>query len=222
MWLCLSYVLVGFFLRLVARVRITGGEHIPAQGGVALMSNHISMLDTFLLPYSVMATGGVQVVWAPAKMELFGVPLIGRIIASWGAFPVRRGKGDLRAIRRMIDHMRTGKVMLFPEGTRNRDGRLGGGKRTVGKLLYEARPVVIPAAIWGTNRLWPEGRYLPRFRTAIGIRYGKPVDLERFYKLPNSKETAEAIMAEVMREIASLLETVEPSAVEVSSYQASS
>lgn len=217
LWLGLSYCLVGVFLRLIARVQIAGEENIPVQGGVVLASNHISLLDTLLIPYSVMATHGVQVVWAPAKVELFHIPVVGRVIASWGAFPVRRGRGDLRALRRMIDHMQTGKLMLFPEGTRRPDGRLGDGKRTVGKLLHEAQPVVVPVVVWGTNRIWPKGRYLPRLRTTIGVRYGKPLDLQQFYTLPNTKETAEAIVGEIMTGIARLLETVEQQAVGISS-----
>jgi 1-acyl-sn-glycerol-3-phosphate acyltransferase len=203
-WFSGSYRLIGCLLRLLYRVHIAGAEHIPAQGGVVLVSNHLSLLDTLLIPYSVMACAGVQVVWAPAKAELFAVPLLGRIIASWGAFPVHRGRGDLRAMRRMLQHMQTEKVMLFPEGTRSQDGRLGEGKRAVGKLLYSARPVVIPVAVWGTDRVLPAGRRFPRLRLPIGVHYGPPVDLQRFYTLPDTKDTAQAIIAEVMGAIAAL------------------
>jgi 1-acyl-sn-glycerol-3-phosphate acyltransferase len=178
-----------------------------------LVSNHLSLLDTLLIPYSVMAVCGVQIVWAPAKAELFDVPLIGRIIASWGAFPVRRGQGDLRAMRRLLTHMRAEKVMLFPEGTRSRDGRLGVGKRAVGKLIYMARPVVIPAVVWGTDRVLPPGRRWPRCRAHIGVRYGPPLDLQRYYALPDTKETATAIVEEVMKAIAALLHVVPPTPI---------
>jgi 1-acyl-sn-glycerol-3-phosphate acyltransferase len=104
--------------------------------------------------------------------------------------------------------MQTQKVMLFPEGTRSREGRLGAGKRAVGKLIYEARPVVVPAAVWGTDGIWPKSRYVPCLRAVIGVRYGQPLDLQRYYTLPNTRETAEAIVGEVMRAIASLRETV--------------
>ena len=208
LWFRLSYGVIDLVLHLVARVQISGEEHIPKDGGVVLASNHISLLDTLMIPCSIIAAQGVQVVWAPAKTELFDLPLIGRMIASWGAFPVRRGRGDVHAMRRMVTHMQTGKVMLFPEGTRSRDGHLGEGKRAVGKLIYEARPVVIPTVVWGTDRLWPKGRYLPRLRTSIGICYGKPLNLQRFYTLPNTKETAGAIVGEIMASIQALLETV--------------
>ncbi len=210
LWLGLSVRLVGCFLRLISRPRIEGEEHIPSQGGVVVVSNHISMLDTLLIPWSVMRRCGVQIVWSPAKEELFKVPLVGRIIASWGAFPVRRGRGDLRAMRRMIHHMRTGAVMVFPEGTRSRDGRLGMGKRMVGKLLYTTHPVVIPAVVWGTDRSRARPRGVCRFRPPMGVRYGPPLDLARYYARPDTKDTAEAIVAEVMQAIAELRSTIEP------------
>jgi 1-acyl-sn-glycerol-3-phosphate acyltransferase len=208
LWIRLSYGLVGIFFRLVARLRIKGGEHIPSQGGVVLVSNHISMLDALVIPYSVLAQQGMQIVWSPAKMELFRVPIVGRILLSWGAFPVRRGRGDIRAMRRMISHMQQEKVMLFPEGTRSRDGRLRRGQRMVGKLLYAARPVVIPVAVWGTDRLWARREHGIWRRVPIVVRYGPPLDLRRYYTRPDTKETSEAIVEEVMQAIASLLSTV--------------
>jgi 1-acyl-sn-glycerol-3-phosphate acyltransferase len=203
-WLYIAYKAVGIFFRYWCRVRIEGAEHVPSQGGVLLASNHISLLDPILISYAVMATQGVQIVWAPAKVELFSVPLLGRLITSLGAFPVRRGRGDVGAMRRMIRHMQTEKLLLFPEGTRSRDGRLGHGQRTVGKLLHEARPVVIPTAVWGTDRVLPPGKGIPRWHTQIGVRYGKPLDLQRYYALPGTKETAVAIVQELMQAIAAL------------------
>jgi 1-acyl-sn-glycerol-3-phosphate acyltransferase len=209
-WLHIAYNAVGLFFRLWCRMRIEGAEHIPCHGGVLLASNHISLLDPVLISYSVMATRGVQIVWAPAKAELFRLPLLGRLIGSLGAFPVRRGRGDLHAIRRMVRHMRTEKLMLFPEGTRSRDGRLGAGKRTVGKLLHEGRPIVIPAVVWGTDRVLSPGSWRPRFRPQVGVRYGAPLDLQRYYALPGTKETSTAIVQDLMRSIAMLLEAEKP------------
>jgi 1-acyl-sn-glycerol-3-phosphate acyltransferase len=198
---------VGVFFRIWCRLRIEGGEHIPTQGGVLLVSNHLSLLDALLIPYAVMAVQGVQIVWSPAKEELFRLPLIGRILRSWGAFPVRRGRSDLSAMRRIMTLLRQGKMMLFPEGTRSQDGRLGPGKRTVGKFIFHTRPVVIPTAISGTEHILPKGARFPRFRLPIYVRYGAPLDLQRYYTLPDTKQTAEAIVQEVMRAIAALQQT---------------
>ena len=111
-------------------------------------------------------------------------------------------------MRRMIAHMRTDKMMVFPEGTRSRDGHLQDGKRTVGKLIYAARPVVIPVAIVGTERILPHLKSLFHGRAPVSVHYGKPVDLQHYYALPDTKETAVAIVQEVMSAIASLLYNV--------------
>jgi 1-acyl-sn-glycerol-3-phosphate acyltransferase len=209
----LVYRVVQLFFRLRCRVRIEGSEHIPGQGGVVLVSNHISVFDTILLPYSVLATQGLQIVWAPAKAELFNTRLLGCVLTSLGAFPVRRGQHDRPAMRRMMAHMRTEKMMLFPEGTRSPDGRLQSGKRTVGKLIYAARPVVVPVAIVGTERILPHVWSLFQGRVPVTIRYGKPLELQPYYALPDTKETAVAIVQEVMGAIASLLYNAPPSVV---------
>jgi 1-acyl-sn-glycerol-3-phosphate acyltransferase len=203
--LCLVYVVIKLFFRVCCQVRIEGSEHIPFQGGVVLVSNHISGFDTVLLPYTVLATQGLQIIWSPAKAELFRTRLGGWLLASLGVFPVRRGQHDRQAMRQMIAGMRTDKMMLFPEGTRSRDGRLQAGKRTVGKLLYTARPVVIPAAIVGTEHIMPHLKSLIHGRAPVSVHYGKPVELQHYYALPDTKETAIAIMQEVMSAIASLL-----------------
>lgn len=203
-WMRLSCFLVGVFFRVWCRLRIEGGEHIPIQGGVLLVSNHLSLLDALLIPYVVMAVQGVQIVWSPAKEELFRLPLIGRILLSWGAFPVRRGRSDLSAMRRIMTLLRQGKMMLFPEGTLSQNGRLGPGKWTVGKFILHTRPVVIPTAISGTEQILPKGARFPRFRLPICVRYGEPLDLQHYYTLPDTKQTAEAITQEVMQAIAAL------------------
>lgn len=204
-WLGLVYRVIRLFFRLRCHVRIEGSTHVPVQGGVVLVSNHISAFDTILLPYSVLATQGLQIVWAPAKAELFRSRILGCVLTSLGAFPVRRGQHDRQAMRRMMAHMRTEKMMLFPEGTRSPDGRLQAGKRTVGKLIYAARPVVIPVAIRGTERILPQVRSLFQGRVPVTILFGKPVDLQHYYALPDTKETAIAVVQEVMGAIASLL-----------------
>jgi 1-acyl-sn-glycerol-3-phosphate acyltransferase len=162
------------------------------------------MLDALLIPYTVMRLQGLQVVWSPAKEELFQVPVLGTILRSWGSFPVRRGRGDLRAMRQIMALLRRGKLMLFPEGRRSPDGRLGPGQRTVGKFIYYTRPTVVPIAVCGTEHFLPHGARFPRMRIPIAIRYGAPLDLQRYYALPDSKQTAEAIVQDVMRAIATL------------------
>ena len=110
----------------------------------------------------------------------------------------------------MLTHMRNGKMMLFPEGTRSRDGHLHEGNRMLGKIIYQAQPVVIPTLVVGTDRVWGASRWWPRWRTPVSLRYGKPVDLQPYYQRPDSKENAEAIVKEIMGAIAALMYNAEP------------
>jgi 1-acyl-sn-glycerol-3-phosphate acyltransferase len=204
LWFGFSWLVLGAFLAGLNRLKITGGEHVPAGGGVLLAANHVSIVDTLLIPWANIAKVCLEVVWAPAKAELFDIPVLNRVIASWGAFPVQRGGGDVGGMRRLVELMRHEKVMLFPEGTRSADGRLGKGNRAVGKLIYLARPIVIPTAILGTERSLAKGRIIPRLFSTLEVRFGPPLELGRYYAAPDTKATAEAITYDLMRSIARL------------------
>lgn len=201
-WFYVAYTAVKWFFTLCCRVTVEGREHLPSQRGVVFVSNHISVFDTILLPQMIMAAQGVATVWAPAKAELFQSRLGRALLTPLGVFPVRRGQHDRQAMRRMIHHMQTGRMMLFPEGTRSPDGRLQEGKRTVGKLLHAAQPVVIPTAILGTDRIVWHLKRLYKGRAPVTIRYGPPVDVQQYYALPDSKDTSIALTKAVMQAIA--------------------
>ncbi|MDH3600838.1 MAG: 1-acyl-sn-glycerol-3-phosphate acyltransferase, partial [Candidatus Tectomicrobia bacterium] len=111
---------------------------------------------------------------------------------------------DLRMMRRIVSLMATGKMMLFPEGTRSPDGQLQAGNRMVGRFIYRARPVVVPTVVSGTNHTFPKGAWMPRFGVPIMLRFGPPVDLKRYDDWPDSKQTSEAIIQDVMQSIAAL------------------
>ncbi len=209
-WIRLSQKAVGLYFRLLFRLTIEGEANIPDEGGVLLASNHVSNLDALLIPYTVMQVQDFQIVWSPAKEELFRIPVLGRILLSWGSFPVRRGRSDLRAIRRIVMLLKSGKMMLFPEGTRSRDGQLRAGNRAVGKFIYHARPVVVPTVVSGTERIFQSGRWFPRLGQRVSVRFGSPLALEPYYELPDSKQTSEAIVKDVMQAIATLQQVSAP------------
>lgn len=203
-WVTLSAFVIGIYASGFNRFRVEGAQNIPRRGGILLASNHISGYETVFLPWAVLKSQPLQMVWAPAKEELFANRLLGALFASWGAFPVRRGR-DLRAGKALQELLQTEKVMLFPEGTRHKDGVLGKGNRGVGKLIYDARPVVIPTALSGLNR-WK----FPGFGQPAGVRFGPPLDLSDLYRLEDNKETHLLVVERVMGAIAGLLEEKAP------------
>jgi 1-acyl-sn-glycerol-3-phosphate acyltransferase len=198
-WVTFSANVVGFYASTINRFRICGDEMIPRTGGVLIASNHISAYDTIFLPWAVISKHPFQMLWAPAKEELFVKPFQRWLYSSWGAFPVRRGR-DVRAGKTINELLLDQKVMLFPEGTRNRQGVLGKGNRGVGKIIYDTRPTVIPTAIIGLNR-WK----FPGIRQQGKIVFGAPLDFTELYERENCKETHVLITERVMSGIADLL-----------------
>lgn len=137
-------------LRLWFRVRVSGAEHVPADGPAIIAPNHKNFLDAFFVGIAC-----PRPVRYMAKVELFKGPL-GRLFLRLGAFPVRRGAADAEAIEtaRAILHA-GGLVVLFPEGTRvEAPDALGSPHHGPARLALEARAPIIPAAITGTSHLW--------------------------------------------------------------------
>ncbi|MRR58762.1 MAG: 1-acyl-sn-glycerol-3-phosphate acyltransferase [Deltaproteobacteria bacterium] len=199
LWVTFSANVVGFYASTLNRFRVSGDEGIPRTGGVLLASNHISAYDTVFIPWAIIRRFPLQMLWAPAKEELFKKPLQRWIYSSWGAFPVRRGR-DVRAGKTINDLLEDQKVMLFPEGTRNRHGVLGKGNRGVGKIIYDTRPAVIPTALIGLNK-WK----FPGFGQEAKVVFGAPLDFSDLYQRDNCKETHVLITERVMDGIAELL-----------------
>jgi len=181
-------------------LKVKGAQHIPSRGGVLLASNHISAYETIFLPWAVLGSHPFQMVWAPAKEELFRKPIPRLLYSSWGAFPVRRGR-DVKAGKVLNDLLADQKVMLFPEGTRHHDGRLGPGNRGVGKVIYDTRPTVIPTALIGLNQ-WT----FPSLGAKGTIVFGQPLTFDDLFAMGDQRETHQLIVERVMEGIKALLE----------------
>lgn len=145
-------------LRTWFRVRVSGAEHIPANGGVIVAPNHKNFLDPFFIGIILRRR-----VWFLAKIELFKGPL-GWFFLRLGAFPVRRGGADTEALDTAAAILRAGGlVVVFPEGTRVQEPDvLGAPRHGAGRLAIETGVPIIPAAITGTSHLWRGA--LPRLR----------------------------------------------------------
>jgi 1-acyl-sn-glycerol-3-phosphate acyltransferase len=198
-WVTFTVYIIGIYASCLNRFVIKGSDNIPHCGPVLIASNHISAYDTIFLPWAVIKHNPLQMLWAPAKEELFAKPFQRLVYTSWGAFPVRR-KRDVRAGRVLNNLLRDQKVMLFPEGTRHKDGQLGSGNRGVGKIIYDTRPAVIPTALIGLNR-WK----FPGFRQDAAVVFGAALDFNDLFLLEDCKETHLLIVDRVMQGIAALL-----------------
>jgi 1-acyl-sn-glycerol-3-phosphate acyltransferase len=145
------------------RWRIEGVENIPQSGGAIIAPNHIGFFDSML-------TGSAmkRPVHFMAKKELFSIPVFGWIIKQTNAFPVKRGVQDIAAVRNTLSLLKKGRLLLvFPEGTRSKDGKIGKAKAGVGMIACTAQVPLIPAKIENTNMML-------KFKQ-IKIKFGKPI-----------------------------------------------
>jgi 1-acyl-sn-glycerol-3-phosphate acyltransferase len=187
--------------RVLFRVSASGREHVPATGPLLLVANHLSMLD----PPLVGVVTPRQLCFL-AKEELFRVPGFGRLIRALGARPVRRDGGDSRALKTALALLGEGRALLvFPEGTRGEEGRLGPAKPGVGMLAVLSGAPVVPVHVSGTGRVLPRGRALPR-PAKVHITFGPPLHFKAPRDAEARKERYREAAQEMMRAIGQLME----------------
>jgi 1-acyl-sn-glycerol-3-phosphate acyltransferase len=167
-----SHYLAASVYEMAFRGTVTGLENLPRSGGFLLASNHASHLDPFivgsLMPRQVTFFAR-RTLWTP------GFP-------SWwlnavGVIPVDRdGGSDVGAIKRVLQALKEEKVIImFPEGTRSRDGQLQDAKPGVGLFACRTQVPVVPARIFGSFDALGKGGKLPRLGTEVNVVYGKPM-----------------------------------------------
>ncbi len=180
----------------LVRVRVEGRENLPKSGPYILVSNHINWKDPPLI--SIVLDLSVRYM---AKVQAFGYPLLGYLVRATGAFPVRRGEGDRRALVTALRVLKGHQILgFFPEGHRSESGVLLRGKPGVGFLASRAGDVpVVPIAMIGTKQ--------SLFRLTFGghavLRVGRPFHLADLTE--DERRDEQAVTDAVMRRIASLL-----------------
>lgn len=144
-------------------IKVEGRENLPDCPFI-IAANHRTFADPPLLA----VTSGCSKFGFVAKEELFRIPVFGWLIRKLGAFPVTRGKGDFSVINESVSRLKEGKrLVIFPEGTRSKTGKVGKGKTGVALIAARAGVPVVPAGIVFKKKL--------HFRSKVTIKYGKPL-----------------------------------------------
>lgn len=161
-------------LRIYNRLDIVGREHLPRKGSFVMVANHSSHLDAVAL-LSALPLGSLHRAYPLAARDYFCANklrfALTAIIANVMLFD--RDAAGLQALtlcQRMLDE-RGHVLVMFPEGTRSLDGRVGIFRRGIGLLLAGTSYPVVPCYLDGTLRAWPKGAFIPRpapVRLAIG------------------------------------------------------
>ena len=165
-----------FLALCAARVR----RGVLPRGGMVIASNHQSYVDPVLLGAALPRRISFM-----ARDTLFRNPLFGRLIRDVGAFPVRRDGVGTEGLKTAVRKLKAGEaVLVFPEGTRTRDGQVGPIKDGAGLLSRMASVPVVPAAVEGTFRAWPRGRAYP-LPARMRVAFGEAIPAERFRRDPD-------------------------------------
>lgn len=180
---------------------VVGLENVPQTGGFLLAANHASHLDPFIvgsqLPRQVTFFAR-KTLWTP------GFP-------SWwldavGVIPVDRdGGSDITAMKRVLSALKQQKVIImFPEGTRSRDGLLQAPKPGVGLFACKSQVPVVPARIFGSFDALGKGGKIPRFGTPVTVVYGAPLAPADYDDPAAGKERYQRASEKIMARIAEL------------------
>ena len=177
------YYLVKFIVRmyftLMYKLRFEGKENVPEDTTVIYTCNHRSNADPPLLGCGAKGKFAFM-----AKEELFHNKLFAWLIRSLGAFPVSRGKGDTAVIDTAVERLGSNRsLMIFPEGTRSKDGKVGKGHTGAALIAARAGKPIIPVGICYGDKL--------RFRTPLTVKFGKPIDPKEYCEIsdtPNPRQ----------------------------------
>lgn len=187
--------------------RVFNPERVPVSGPVILASNHASFLDPPLV-----GAGLKRKINYLARDTLFRFPVVGWVLRSWSSVPVDREGGGAAGLRAILDRLLNGgAIILFPEGTRSRDGRLQPAKSGIGLTVIKSTAPVVPVRVFGTFQAYGRHMCLPLPRR-VAVKYGRPL---LFHELRAeaqacSKPRLKQIYQEVANELIRAISELEP------------
>jgi len=205
----LSYRLGWLFFRAVYatyfRWRVFNPERVPLTGPVILASNHASFLDPPLVGAGLKR--GINYL---ARESLFRFPGVGALLRSWNSVPVDRDGGGAAGLKAILERLLAGGgIILFPEGTRTRDGQLQPARSGIGLVVIKSGAPVVPVRVFGTYEAYGRHIKFPRPRRII-VKYGQPMQFEKLRaeaktcSKPRLKEIYQEIADEIMAAIGKL------------------
>jgi len=191
-----SAFIVRVIFRLLYGVKLYGLENTKFEGPALLASNHISLCDPPLIgsftPFDIHFM---------AKSELFKNKLFGALIRAHFAFPVKRGRIDRQALELTKSLLSNNqRILLFPEGTRQKSGILAKGRPGIAKIALDNNVPILPVCLSGANHL----RKLVFKKRHIQISYGKLIQTDGFESNLPEKDRVRRLTDVIMIQIKAL------------------
>ncbi len=185
------WVLTRMFAVSVFGFRVRFAESLPKQGGLLVLSSHQSHLDPLLLGLSCHRR-----LSSMARSSLYRFKPFAAIITALDAIPIDRESSTVAAMKGVINRLRDGAaVVIFPEGTRTADGKLGELKGGFVLLAKRAGVPIVPVAIVGAWECWPRTRLFPR-PGRIRLEFGRLLQPEQIAAMTDG-EILSACTAEI-------------------------
>ena len=195
LWKRVLYAMIQAVLLLLGTiffgVRLKGKQFEPSEGPVLVVSNHQSHLDPPFI--GMFCRRRLNYL---ARETLFHFLPLGWLLPSLDAIPIDREGLGLAGVKETLRRLKRGEmVLIFPEGSRTSDGRVGELKRGFCSLARRGGVQVMPVAIAGAYEVWPRGRHFPR-PGVVHLQFGRPFTPGEIRDLSD-----EQLVAEIRRRI---------------------
>lgn len=160
-----------------------GKENIP-DGNAVVIANHSEALDPFFILFSY-----PKMLYVMAKKELFNIKPLAAVFKAFGIFPVDRSKNDIKAVKTSLSVLKGGdSLLLFPEGTRVKEGESVAAKNGAVMFAIKSRVPVLPVSLSGKHRLFSHTKVI----------YEKPVYLDEYYDKKLTQEEMSLISEKLL------------------------
>jgi 1-acyl-sn-glycerol-3-phosphate acyltransferase len=193
------------FFKTYFRWRVYNVERVPLDGGVILASNHGSYMDPPLI-----GTALWRHVNFLAREDIFSIPVFGWLLRDWDVVPVDRDGGGAVGLRAILERLLAGRgIVLFPEGTRTRDGKFQHVRSGIGLTVIKSTAPVVPVRIFGSYEAYGRHLRLPHPHH-VALKFGQPMRFEalraeaKICPKPRLKEIYQQVADEIMAAIARL------------------
>lgn len=196
----MKYVVIGPIVKAIFRPWIVGRRNVPSEGAAILASNHLSFVDSIILPLMI-----DRPVSFLAKSDYF----TGKGVKGWatrvffkatGQLPIDRsgGRASEASLNTGLQVLGRGDLLgIYPEGTRSPDGKLYRGRTGIARMALEARVPVIPVVMVDTDKMMPIGTRMPRI-VRVGVVIGEPLDFSRYAGMEGDRYVLRSITDEIM------------------------
>jgi 1-acyl-sn-glycerol-3-phosphate acyltransferase len=194
----MGHALCGTIARIAFQYRAFGLENLIEEGPAIMAANHQSYLDPPLVGITCR-----NEIYYLARKTLFENKLFGPLISRVNALPVDLSRGDISALRTVINLLKKGhRTLIFPEGTRSLTGQIQRARPGIGMVVAKTLAPVVPMRIFGSFEAWPKGGKIRPHPITVVI--GKPLRFKKEDFAVSNREVYQQISEQVLAAIAAL------------------